>query len=283
MLVSPPVLIIKASQVTKVQRLEIENRGSIRLDVHIRLEGLAQRANGSSLLEPYAPYSAVNWVTVAPSHLQVSPGTRRYVSVRFQLPRHPEPGDHHVAIIFMTPPQPGRGNIHIAGGIGVPTIITVPGSAADHVSVTSLVSPGFAISGPIVLTATVRESGTIHHSFTGPHGRLIARSGGAIIMWPPITVLRDSTVNLVTRWMNPPFICICHITTTVVSDGHRSVAAATVVIFPLVQLLAGIGVLVALVLAFLLARRYRRGRLTAAFEAGRQRGGDFDEAIGGRR
>jgi hypothetical protein len=273
MLVSPPRLIVAASQIARTQRLEIENRGTVRLDVRARLEAVAQRADGSALLEQYAPYSAVSWVTVVPDHFQVNPGARRYIQVRFQVPPDPEPGDHNVAIILMVPPRAAKGNIHIAEGIGIPTLITVPGPVTDNVSITGLKTHGFSAGGPISIAATVRESGDVHHSFTGAHGRLEVVAGGATVLFPPISVLRDSTITLVTQWAHPPLICICKITTAVVSDGHRTIAAATVVIFPVLQVLAGAGLLVVLLLAFLLARRYQRRRLAVAYQAGHHVGG----------
>jgi hypothetical protein len=270
MLVSPPRLIVAASQIARTQRLEIENRGRTRLNIHARLESVAQRANGSALLESdaNAPYSAVRWVTVVPDHFYVRPGARRYIQVQFHVPQHPEPGDHDLAIILLVPPRPGKGNIHVAEGIGVPTLITVPGKVIDDVSVASLAAPGFSAGGPISLTATVRESGDVHHSFTGTHGRLEARVDGATVMFPPITVLRDSTITVATKWANPPLICFCRITTAVISHGHRTTVTATVVIFPAIQVLTGIGVIITLVLAFLLIRRYQRRRLTAAYQDG---------------
>ena len=78
-----------------------------------------------------------------------------------------------------------------------------------------------------------------------------------------MTVLRGSTVTFTTKWAHPPIMCVCHLSTTVVSDGGRSVATATVVIFPVVQVGAGIAVVIALLIAFLLFRRAKRRRLVA--------------------
>jgi hypothetical protein len=38
----------------------------------------------------------------------------------------------------MAPPVPGRGNIHVAEGLGVPVLITVPGPVIDDVGITRL-------------------------------------------------------------------------------------------------------------------------------------------------
>ena len=260
MMISPTRLIIPAGQTAQTQRLELENRGSVTLNVHVALEQLIQRPNGSSVVAPEGPYSATNWITVVPDHFSVPPATRRYILVNIRVPPHPEPGDQDVAITFLLPAQSGHGNFRIAAGIGVPTVFTVPGPVIDHVSVTGLDVPGFSDGGTITLAATVRETGDVHHSFTGPNNRLTARACRTAISFPPITVLRGSTVTSTTKWAHPPVMCVCHISTTVVSDGHRTVATATVVIFPAVQVGAGVAVVLALLIAFLLYRRsWHRG------------------------
>ena len=278
MAVSPSRLTIAASQTSKIQRLEIENRGSVPLALHTRMESMTQRANGSTLLAQNAPYSATNWVTVLPDHVRIGQGTRRYVRIRIRVPPNAEPGDHSVAIVFMTPSIPGKSNIHVAAGIGVPALITVPGPVIDDVSLTRLKAPGFSAGGPIPLAATVRESGDVHHSFVGAGNRLVAMAAGARVVFPDNVVLRDSTITMATKWTQPPLICVCHVSAAVVTDGRRSVAAATVVIFPVVQALIGRGVLVALVLAFLLFRRHQRRQLSAAYEAGLEDGVPNDGA-----
>jgi hypothetical protein len=270
MLVTPPRLTIAAGQVVKPQWLEIENRGSVPLTVDAQLEGLAQNGNGSSLLETDAPYSATTWVTLSPDHFQVGPGTRRYVRVLVRVPPNPEPGDRNLAIIFLLPAPLGRGNIHVAQGIGVPVLITVPGPVIDHLSLARLAAPGFSAGGPINMTATVRESGDVHHSFMSGNGRLAARSGGATVLFPPFTVLRDSTVTVTTEWKNPPVICWCHITSSVTSDGQRTTVAATVVIFPVFPVVIGAGVIAALLLTLHFLRLHHRRKLSAAYDAGRR-------------
>ena len=272
MAISPPRLVVSAGQVTKVQRLEIENRGSVLLEVRAEPSALVQRPDGSVELDPDAPYSAVNWVTIAPSHIQISQGSKQYVQVRVHVPANAEPGDHNVMIIFMSPAGHGKGNIRIEEGLGVPMLITVPGPVIDHVRVTGLKAPGFSAGGPIPITGTIRELGDVHHSFRAPRDRLVADADGARILFPPLTVLRGSTVSFATRWKSPPFACICRITTAVMSDGQRSAAAVTVVVFPIVQVLTGMAALIAIALTLALARRWQRRRLAAAYETGRRDG-----------
>jgi hypothetical protein len=272
MLVSPTRLALAGDQLSKTQRLQVYNRGRHPIQVNTKIETLAQRRDGSSLPQD-GPWSATHWLTVTPDHFLVQPGHRQWVRVRIQIPAQPEPGDHDLALIFMIPPRSGGGNIHIAAGIGVPVLITVPGQVTDDVSVTGLHAPGFSAGGSVPLTATVREAGNVHHSFRETGHRLEARSGSATVMFPPISVLRDSTITMKTRWDHPPALCICHVSVTVASDGHVSEATATVVIFPVVPVASTVGAVLLLLAAFLLVRRHHRRRVSEAFQAGRGLGG----------
>jgi hypothetical protein len=269
MLVTPPRLTIAGHQLSRVDRVEVENRGTVPLKVSSRIENLIQRSDGASLPEPNAPYSVTGWIKVTPSRFSVPPGSKQFVRVHIQVPANPEPGDHDLAIILTVPPRAGKGNIRIAEGIGIPVLITAPGQVIDNVSVTGLHAPGFSAGGPVSLAATIREAGDVHHSFRGPHARLVARSGSAQVLFPPLTVLRGSTITTRTTWADHPAICICHISVTVVSSGHRTTQTATVVIFPVVPVALVTGTLAVLLAALLLFRRHQRRRLAAAYEAGR--------------
>lgn len=101
-------LFVPAGQVTKVQQIEIENRGTVPLRLTIRTEDFAQRANGSTVPEPQAPYSAVSWVTITPGVLRISPGTKQFTRIRIHVPAGAEPGDHNLEVLFLAPPQRAR-------------------------------------------------------------------------------------------------------------------------------------------------------------------------------
>ena len=260
MAISPPRLVVPAGQVTKVQRLEIENRGSVPLHLHVELSAFEEASDVSTVLRASAPYSAVRWIKVVPGNLLIMPGTKRFVQVRIHVPARAEPGDHYVEIIFMAPPVAGRGNIHIAEGLGVPVLITVPGPVIDNVRVTRLTADRFSAGGAVLITATLHESGDVHHSFRGAGERLTAVADGSRLLFPPFTVLRGTTVSVSTRWDNPPTVCVCHITVSVVTDGHRSDASVTVVIFPVAKAIGGAAALTGLSLAFLFASRRMRSR-----------------------
>jgi hypothetical protein len=61
----------------------------------------------------------------------------------------------------------------------------------------------------------------------------------------------------------------------VTSDGQRTTVTATVVIFPVFQVVIGVGVIAALLLIFQFLRLHHRRRLSAAYEAGRRSGVDI--------
>jgi len=273
MLVSPVRLTVSGEQLTRTHRVQIQNRGSEPLDVTAKVESLAQRSDGSSLPVQNAPFAATGWLTVVPDHFLVQPGHRQWVKVQIRIPAQPEPGDHDLALVFVVPPRPGHGNLHVAEGIGVPVLITVPGQVNDAVSVTGLHAPGFSAGGAVPLTATVREAGNVHHSFRDDGHRLAARSGSATVLFPPFSVLRESTVTMRTQWAHPPALCICHVSVTVASAGHVSQATATVVIFPVVPVASATGGVLLLLAGFLLIRRHHRRRMAEAFQAGRGAGG----------
>jgi hypothetical protein len=270
-LVAPPRLFVPAGQVIKVQRVEIENRGSVPLDLRAITLGIVQNPDGSASPEPPGPYSAVNWIAIAPGQFTVAPGATRFIQVRIHVPPHAEPGDHDVAITFLDQPQGIRspGNIKIAAGVSIPTLITVPGRVSDHVTVTRVTARRFSAGGPITITATVRESGNVHHSFRGSGSQLTASVDGTAVSFPPATVLSGSTITLTTQWARPPAMCLCHVTVDVATGGHQSQAAATVIIFPVGQAAGGAGTVIALALLSWLAQRYQRRKLRAAYEAGR--------------
>ena len=272
MLVSPPRLVVPSGQANKVQRLEVENRGTVPLTVHAETLAIVQNANGTASPEPSGPYSAAKWVKVTPDHFTISRGARKFIQIRIHVPPHAEPGDHDLTINLMIPPGPTQGqrNIRVSEGIGIPTLITVPGRVVDDLGITQITAPGFSGGGSIAISATVRESGDVHHSFRGNGQQLTANAAGTPVPFPPATVLRQSTIRLTTSWHNPPAVCLCHISVAITVGGHHSQATATVLILPVKPALTGLGALGTIALTLLLARRMHRRKLKAAYEAGRR-------------
>jgi hypothetical protein len=264
--VSPTRLVIGKADFGTVSQILIVNRGRSATPVTVQERNFVGRSDGTFGFQQNAPYAASAWLTVNPLSFTVLPGATQVVSVTYRIPPDAEPGDHQVALVFLVPSGHGSGNVRINRGVATPIYITIPGSTTDSVSLNSLRAPGFAISGPVTLTATLHETGSVHRDFRGPT-RLVVHAAGGAAAFPDFTVLRDSTRDVSTRW-NPPLVCICHPSVSVTNpDRSVQTIAVRVVVFPVHLLGALLGLLAALIVGLRL-RRHRRA--TAGGAAPRQ-------------
>ncbi|MCX4419376.1 hypothetical protein [Streptomyces mirabilis] len=231
--VSPTRLVMSPDQATTVQHFKISNTGKVKGDVNVSATSMEQHADGSLTYPPTAPYSAANWVAMTPQHFQLDPGATQKVTVHLTVPAAPEPGEHYVALLSLVPSQ-AQNRIRINRGVAVPLLVTVRGSTIDAVKATNLETSGLSVGGPISLTTTVKETGTVHHDFYGPHHNLVAEADGTKIAFSDFTVLRGSSRTVKTQWTDPPLACVCHIKVAIPQKGSRpEVVEATVVRLPL--------------------------------------------------
>ncbi|MFJ6197288.1 hypothetical protein [Micromonospora sp. NPDC092111] len=262
--VSPSRMSVPADQIARPRQFTVTNQGRSPVDVTIRPASFAVE-DGQPLLRSDAPYSAVEWVDLRPSRLRLDGGASRQVSLRIAPPATAEPGEHQVAVIFTVPPPAGKTGIGVSRSIGAPVYVTVPGDAVDSVEVTRLRAPGFAWGGPLALTATIRNAGTVHRDFVDSD-RLEARVAGDTVAFPDFTLSRNGTRDIRASWPDPPLLCICRAEVSVANpDGGSRSATATVVILPLHLIGPGVAIVLALLLGWLLWRR-SRGRRSAAVE-----------------
>ncbi|MFF7603203.1 fimbrial biogenesis chaperone [Streptomyces mirabilis] len=231
--VSPTRLVMSPDQTATVQHFQVSNTGKVKGDVNVSATSVEQHADGSLTYPPTAPYSAANWVAMTPQHFQLDPGATQKVTVHLTVPAAPEPGEHYVALLSLVPSQ-AQNRMRINRGVAVPLLVTVRGSTIDAVKATNLETSGLSVGGPISLTATVKETGTVHHDFYGPHHNLVAEADGTKIAFSDFTVLRGSSRTVKTQWTDPPLACVCHIKVAIPQKGGRpEVVEATVVRLPL--------------------------------------------------
>ncbi|MBF9131692.1 hypothetical protein I0C86_22385 [Plantactinospora sp. S1510] len=258
--VSPTRVIVPADQIERPREFTVTNHGRAPIDILVRKASFTAGRDGELRFRPDAPHSAVEWVTARPDSFRLDGGAARQVSLRIALPAAAEPGEHQVAVIFSVPPRPGGASIGVRRSVGAPVYVTVPGHAVESVDVTSLRAPGFAVRGPLAVTATVRNLGTVRRDFLGD-GRLRARVAGDSVPFPDFTLLRGADREVSARWADPPLACVCRVTVAVVgSDGVTRDATATIVVLPLHLIGSGAALVVALLLGWLLVRRRRRSR-----------------------
>jgi hypothetical protein len=262
--VSPTRLVVGQKDIGKVQKVLVVNQGQSPVSVTVQKRSFTGGRDGALVFQENAPYSASNWVTVSPTSFTVAPGVSQTVTATIKVPAGPEPGDHQVALVFMVPAGKSAGNIKINRGIGAPVYITVPGPVDDSASLSDLSAKGFAMRGPVTLTATMNNTGTVHRDFRGATPLKVTGAGTAA-PFPDFTVIRGSTRDISTTW-NPPLICICNPTVSFVNAaGTVQSYSVRVIVLPLP--LMGI-FLATLLLGWLVValarRRYQASVLKAA-------------------
>jgi hypothetical protein len=266
LLVSPTRLVVTPADIGRADRILVVNRGQDPVLVTVQKQNFSGGTDGTLAFQQNAPYAAADWIAVRPDRFELAPGATQAVTAAITMPAAPEPGDHQVAIVFLVPAGQNGANVRINRGIAMPVYITVPGPTDDSASVTDLRAPGFVMAGPVDIAAQVRDTGTVHRDFRGG-SRLTVDIGGAEVAFPDFTVLRGSTRDVSTTW-DPPLMCVCHPTVSIVdSGGVVRTASVRVVVFPLYQLVI---VIVILVLLVLVTRRwYRRHRAASTSAAHR--------------
>lgn len=266
--ISPVRLVVGQSDVASTQEVQVINGGTEAMHVTVEKQNFVADRDGTLVFQETAPYSASDWVTITPTSFVVPAGETRVVSATIDVPADPEPGDHHLALVFLVPAGETSANVKINRGIGSPVFITVPGAIDSSTEVTGLDAGWFATGGPVDVDATIEDTGTVHRDFRGQTPLLLEASGEAE-PFPDFTVLRGGTRDVTTSW-DPPLMCICHPSVTIRNaDGATSTMSVRVLVFPVGWALA---LLVSLVLALvaqrLARRRYRANVLKAAVALG---------------
>jgi hypothetical protein len=257
--VSPTRLVIGPADIGNTAEIVVVNRGRAPLAVTVKKKNFTSSPDGSLVFQDDAPYAAADWVTVAPASFELAPGDTRTVTADIQVPANPELGDHQVAIAFTVPAGQTDANVKINRGIATPVYITVPGPVDDSVSLSDLTAPWFTLNGPVTVSAKVRNTGTVHRDFRGD-APLAVDTAGSLVVFPDFTVPRGATRDVSTKW-EPPLMCVCHPTTSVVgADGSIKSQTVRVIVFPFHLL----GLLLVAVLIIFLVVRLRRRRFRAA-------------------
>jgi hypothetical protein len=259
LMISPTRLVVGPDDIAKTAEFQVINTGQAPVPVTVQKRNFTGGADGSLTYQEDAPYAAADWITVSPATFEVAPGATQVVTTSITVPPAPEPGDHQVALIFLVPAGETSANIKINRGIGAPLYITVPGPIDDSASISGLTAPWFALRGPVDISASVHDTGTVHRDFRGA-APLVIDTAGTRAAFPDFTVMRGATRDISTTW-NPPLVCICHPTVTIAdADGLPRSVSVRVIVFPLDLL----GYLIVAGLVIVLAMRWRRRRYRAA-------------------
>ncbi|WP_154676893.1 fimbrial biogenesis chaperone [Parafrankia discariae] len=271
--VSPTRMIVAPEDTDQDQKFVVTNSGTEPLELEVKRAGFTANRDGAlTLVKEKTEFSAVDWLTVSPVRFQLAPGARQTVLSHIAMPTHPEPGDHHVALLFTVPAAKDGSGVRLNRGIAAPLYITAPGRIDDSVRAIGLHTPSFALRGPIDLTAAFTSTGTVHRDFRGPGGVLKAHVDGREVAFPDFTVGRGADREVTARWADPPLMCLCRVTVTVPgAAGKPQEMTATILVFPVHLAVAALAALAALAGLGLLVRRRYRARVRAAARALRER------------
>ncbi|GAB3938691.1 hypothetical protein [Micromonospora vulcania] len=262
--VSPNRMVVPPGEIGQPRQFTVTNKGPSAIDVSVRTASFVVDAEGDFVFRSDVPHTAIDWVAVRPERLRLAANSAEMVDLRIALPPTAEPGEHQVAVLFSTEPPADTPGMSVRRSVGAPVYVTVPGEAVDSVQVTELGVPGFTLGGPMALTATVRNAGTLHRDFVAAD-RLRAQVAGQDVTFDEFTLLRDASRRVSARWEDPPLACVCQVAVAVSNpDGSSGSARATVVILPLHLMGTAAGGLLLLVLLGWMLRRGRRGSAGAA-------------------
>jgi hypothetical protein len=253
--VSPTRLIVGPDDIARTAEIKVINTGRASVPVTVQKRNFTAGPDGSLLYKDDAPYAAADWMTVGPENFQLASGATQIVTADIAVPSSPEAGDHQVALVFLVPAGETDANIKVNRGVATPIFITVPGPTNNSVAISDLSAPGFALRGPVDISAVLKSTGTVHRDFRG-NAPLTVNSAGSATTFPDFTVLRGAVRDVKTTW-DPPLLCICHPTVTYTdAAGLPQSATATVVVFPLDLL--GLLIVAAILIVFALRWRHRR-------------------------
>jgi hypothetical protein len=259
-------LTVGPTDATGTHTILVVNRGEATIHVNVLKQSFTGARDGSMSFSSRAPYSAANWVHVAPASFELAPGRSQNVVVSIVVPPNPDLGDHQLAIVFLVPAGTSTSNIRINRGVATPVYITVPGITNDTAQVSNLAAPAFSAGGPVRVTAQIHDSGTVHRDFRGTTA--LAIRGTASTTFPDFTVVRGSTREISSLW-NPPVFCVCQLSVAITNaNGVSTSKTVQVIVFPVLAASIILGVLIALAFLILFNKRRLRRR-EARIAAGR--------------
>lgn len=266
LLVTPTRLVLGAQDLLTTHDFSLVNRGHSPLVVGVQKRNFVAKPDGSLDYQQDAAYGAANWLSVSPANLRINPGETQVVSVTVRVPAKPEPGDHQVAVVFLVPAGKTSANIKINRGVAVPVYLTVPGAINNTVNLDSLQAAGFALRGPVAVTATLSNVGTVHRDFRKPSPLTVQASGSAD-PFPDFTVPRGASRDISTTW-DPPLVCLCRVQVDFANPGAPPQSATVhVIVFPWDLLVAVVGALLLILLLGWIVRRRFRAQVTKAAAA----------------
>jgi P pilus assembly chaperone PapD len=238
--------------------MHVASRGSQPVAITASVLPLVQDADGDLALGSQPPQYGQAWLTVVPARFTLNPGQTVPVTVRIKIPPR-QGGQRYLAVVFRANgaggPSSGGSSATIAGAVASSLIIDIPGQIRHQTSL-ALSAPGFSAGGPVTLNLTISNHG---NAYALENHLSVVSGGKSVSAFAGSLVLAGATRQETVTWTGAPALCICRLR---LAGTNRTV---TVIRFPVLPVIGGL--LVALALAVLLTlytRTVRRRAVAAA-------------------
>jgi len=175
-----------------------------------------------------SPFSASNWVSLAPRAFAGAPNRTQPIDYRVAVPANAEPGDHVTSLIVARLPASRQATVEPVEAVAVRLDIRVSGPVKPAAKITSLETPNITGTSPVTASASIENTGNVRLDFDHRNkGELAILSGSdrkatsdfSGILYPG----QSRTFEL--SWDNPPLFG--HYTASASVDDGPSVVTAS--------------------------------------------------------
>lgn len=159
-------------------KVTLLNNNDQPVTVHVDLRNFtANGEEGTVILTDTAnSFSLASWISVTPSTVTLDAHKSQEFTFTITPPKNAEPGGHFGSIVFATIPNSnikGTAGASISQEIASLILYRIPGNANENALMESFTTDkSFYETGPITLTARIRNTGSIH---IAPIGQVIVK------------------------------------------------------------------------------------------------------------
>jgi hypothetical protein len=136
------------------QNLTVSNEGDQPVEVTVTVNTLADAAPENS---------AVDWMTVTPSSLQLEPGQKQEIAVSIEVPDGLASGGYYASVTLTTGSSSNESATGIAAQLGVPFLFTIDGTGdLEESAEIERFEPIFEADGRVGFAAQLRSTGNVY-------------------------------------------------------------------------------------------------------------------------
>lgn len=206
--VSPAILESVVTQEARtLKTINLQNMTAFPLPIH----GQAAPFLAQELLPTgsEATFDSSAWIKLEPADFILQPHAHQEVKLIIQPPAGVEPGGHYATVFFqpLIPAEALGPNTASLARVGVLTFLVVPGKIDERLTLGSFTTNNFFRRGPIPLSLTLDNPGTIHllpQITVNIKDKLLNREPTTLTL-PPSAILPGTRKTFVATWEPSPF------------------------------------------------------------------------------